>query len=79
MEKLNKEWVLGNLRETIEHLQTVVAELERSESPGSLDAWIEFIYRDPNRARNGRYMTMQECRQNDERIRGFPQDIDFGD
>lgn len=78
MERLNKEWVLGNLRETIEHLQTVIAEVERNGSSGSLEAWIEFVYRDLNRAWNGKYMTMQECQQNDEQIRRFPADIDFG-
>lgn len=79
MDTLNKEWVLGNLRETVEHLQTLISEMERSESTGPLEAWIEFIYRDLNRSWNGRYMTMAECQQNDKQIRSFPKDIDFSD
>lgn len=76
----NKTWVLGNLRETAEHIESAVKLIEETGRGESvLEAWIEFIYRDLNRAWNGRNMTIAECQANDEQIRSFPPDIEFGD
>lgn len=76
----NKNWVLGNLRETAEHIESAVKMIEETgRGESALEAWIESIYRDLNRAWNGRNMTVAECQANDEEIRSFPTDIDFGD
>lgn len=75
----NKKWVLGNLRETVEHIESAVKLIEETGRENVLEAWIEFIYLDLNRAWNGRRMTIKECQANDEQIRSFPTDIDFGD
>lgn len=75
----NKRWVLGNLRETIEHIESAIKSIEETGSDCGFEAWIEFIYRDLNRAWNGRRMTFDECHANDERLRSFPPDVEFGD
>ena len=78
MPKVNRPWVLQNLRETIEHIESAIALIEKGNDDG-LEVWIEAIYRDLNRAWNGRYLTMTQCNERDEQIRSFPPDIQFSD
>ena len=79
MPKFNKTWVLQNLRETIEHIESAIASIEETGKAGGFEAWIEFIYRDLNRAWNGRNLSNTECEQSDEKIRSFPPEIHFDD
>jgi hypothetical protein len=74
---MNRNWVLQNLREAVEHLQTVIHEIE-SGSDVAFDAWIEFIYRDLNRAWNGR-SNNSHLDTSDEMLRQFPKDVTFED
>lgn len=76
MPEMNRQWVLGNLHETIEHIETVIAEIKQG-NEYAFGSWIEFIYRDLNRAWNGRFMSFDECDAADETLRQFPKDIDF--
>lgn len=78
MDKMNRQWVLGNLRETIDHIESAIAAIEKGNTH-ALDSWIEFIYRDLNRAWNGRHMSFEECNDEDDRIRRFPRDVNFDD
>lgn len=76
---LNRTWVLQNLRETVEHLETVIAELD-SGNDLALESWIEFIYRDLNRAWNGRSVVDPVIPEiPDDLLRKFPTDISFDD
>ena len=78
MPAFNRMWVLGNLRETIEHIESAIEGIEAGKNV-ALEDWIEFIYRDLNRAWNGRRLTVKQCQEREQQIRSFPTDIDFGD
>ena len=78
MARFNRKWVVGNLRETVEHLESAIAEIEKG-NYGACEAWTEFIYCDLNRAWNGRNLSIEPCKRNDETIRSFPREISFVD
>ena len=78
MARFNRKWVVGNLRETVEHLESAIAEIEKGYH-GACEAWIEFIYCDLNRDGNGRNLSIEQCKRNDETIRSFPREISFVD
>jgi len=74
---MNREWVLQNLRETVEHIESAIRQIE-SGSDTALDVWIDSIYRDLNRAWNGRRIDSHlNC--SDEVLRQFPKDVTFED
>jgi hypothetical protein len=75
---MNREWVLQNLRETIEHIQSVISAVEQGRDV-AFEVYIESIYRDLNRAWNGRdVVSIREACQDDNLYR-FPTDISFDD
>lgn len=74
--KINRKWVLQNLRETIEHIQSAIDEIEAGKEH-ALETWIEFIYLDLNRAWNGRYVADISKASRNNALDAFPKDIDL--
>jgi hypothetical protein len=75
---MNRKWVLQNLRETVEHIESVIAETEQGNDL-ALEAFIVSIYRDLNRAWNGRNCRSVRNASGDVRLCEFPTDIDVAD
>lgn len=77
---MNREWVLNNLLETIEHINSAVREVEEDNQDG-FETWMPFIYRDLNRAWNGRHLDRLEIAKimADETLCRFPTDLDVAD
>ena len=71
MARFNRKWVVGNLRETVEHLESAIAEIEKG-NYGACEAWIEFIYCDLNRAWNDAISQLSSARETTKRFVPFP-------
>ena len=74
---MNRDWVIRYLRETVEHIESVIQEIEDGNDV-ALMVWIEFIYHDLNRAWNGRFVDSVAGATNDQ-LHRFPTDIGFDD
>lgn len=73
---LNRKWVIDNLRETIEHIESAIKRVEERRE-FALETWIPFIYLDLNRAWNGRYITDIAAEGGDNSLTQFPENIDL--
>ena len=78
MPTMNRKLVLQNLRETIDHIQSAIKGIE-DERDEAFEAWIIFIYRDLNRAWNGREVKDCGLASADTRLCQFPTDLDVAD
>lgn len=76
--KINRDWVLPNLYETIEHIQSAIDGIESGDD-GMLDAYIISIYRDLNRAWNGRHTKDIRKSASLESLCAFPTDLNVAD
>jgi hypothetical protein len=79
MKSINREWVLQNLRETIGHIETVIDQVENGNEGALCASWMVAIYRDLNRAWNGRFVKSIKAGVTDESLCRFPTDIDVAD
>ena len=73
---INRKWVIENLRETMEHIESAIQGLKQG-SDHALDTWIPFIYLDLNRAWNGRHIHDIASVGGDNSLTQYPTDIDL--
>jgi hypothetical protein len=79
MKRINREWVLQNLRETIEHIESVIKEVESGNDGAVCESWMVAIYRDLNRAWNGRFVCTIKEGVKDDTLCCFPADVNVAD
>jgi hypothetical protein len=72
---MNRRWVIQNLTETIEHIQSAIDRIEDGGGEAALEAGIISAYLDLNRAWNGRNCRSIPKACADERLVRFPADL----
>jgi hypothetical protein len=76
---MNREWVLQNLCETAGHIQSLIQEIEEGNDGAFCESYMIAIYRDLNRAWNGRNLKSIQAGVQDESLCRFPTDVDVAD
>jgi hypothetical protein len=76
---MNKVYVLTNLEDAKELLTNLIREIEddNEDGFGQFFALLPFVYRQLNRAWNGRFATDQELIEGTHFDAGFPQDLEL--
>jgi len=76
---MNSEWVLQNLRETANHIENMLKDIEGGNQGAFCESGIVAIYRDLNRAWNGRNVPSIKAGVADETLCRFPTDLNVAD
>jgi hypothetical protein len=77
--RIHRDWVLHNLRETVEHIEALIQEIETGNEGLFCESYVAAVYRDLNRAWNGRFLPSIRAGVSDESLCRFPTDIDVAD